>query len=84
MQIENDLRDRVQGAYSIASHMYSLNRDSFSIDEMREMVTEVLRPIRWNNGRGYYFIGRIQQKKIDLFSDEPYWEGRGADARSAP
>ena len=79
MQIENDLRDRVQGAYSIASHMYSLNRDSFSIDEMREMVTEVLRPIRWNNGRGYYFIGRIQQKKIDLFSDEPYWEGRGAE-----
>jgi len=79
MRIENDLRDKVQSAYSIASHLYSLNKDSLSIDEMREMVTEVLRPIRWNNGSGYYFIGRIQQRKIDLFSEDPYWEGKSAE-----
>lgn len=79
MQIEDDLRDKVQSAYSIASHMYSLNQDSHSIDEMREMVMEVLRPIRWNNGRGYYFTGRIKQKRMDLFSEEPYWEGKDAD-----
>jgi signal transduction histidine kinase len=77
MQIEDDLRDKVQSAYSIASHMYSLNNDSHSVDEMRESVKEVLRPIRWNNGRGYYFTGRIQQKRMELFSEEPYWEGKG-------
>ncbi len=79
MRIESDLRDKVQSAFSIASHLYSLNKDSFSVEEMREMVTEVLRPIRWNDGRGYYFIGRVQQQEIDLFSEEPYWEGKGAD-----
>ena len=79
MLIESDLRDKVQSAFSIASHLYSLNKESVTIEEMREMVTEVLRPIRWNDGRGYYFTGRVQQQEIDLFSEEPYWEGKGSN-----
>lgn len=79
MRVENDLREKVQSAYSIASHLYSLNQDSHSIDAMEEMVTELLRPIRWSDGRGYYFTVGVQEKRMMLFSEEPYWEGKGSD-----
>ncbi len=74
--IENEIRDRVQAAYSIASHIYSQHKDEMSVDELRSMVVEVLRPIRWNNGKGYYFTGRVESGIIDLFADDPYFEGK--------
>ncbi len=75
MMIEKEIREKVQTAYSIASHIYSLYREEKSVEELREMVTEILRPIRWNNGRGYYFAGRVHDKTIDLFADDPSFEG---------
>lgn len=75
--LEQDLRQKVQSAYSIASHMYSSNSGVFSEQEMRDRVVETLRPIRWNNGKGYYFVGRVQEKTIELFSDDPFYEGKG-------
>ncbi len=76
MRIENELRDKVQSAYSIAAHIYSLNKDIHSVEEIKDMVIEMLRPIRWSNGKGYYFVGRVKDQTIDLFSDEPYYEGK--------
>ncbi len=76
LSIENEIRDRVQAAYSIASHIYSQHKDEMSVDELRAMVVEVLRPIRWNNGKGYYFAGRIHDRTIDLFADDPFFEGK--------
>ncbi|NNK97150.1 MAG: GAF domain-containing protein [Desulfobacterales bacterium] len=73
---EEEIRDRVQSAYTIASHLYSVYNDQQSIEEIRSMVAEVLRPMRWYGGRGYYFTGQTKTKIIDLFADEPYFEGR--------
>ncbi len=78
-RIEDEIRDKVQSAYSIASHIYRLYKDEKDVDELRSMVAEVLRPIRWNNGRGYYFAGTVGQGRIDLFADEPWFEGRSAN-----
>ncbi len=78
MRMEQKLRERVQSAYTIASHVYSLYEDEKSVEELRSMVVELLRPIRWNNGRGYYFAGRVSCGVIDLFADEPYFEKRSA------
>ncbi len=74
--IENEIREKVQSAYSIASHIYSRHKDEMSVDQLRSMVAEVLRPIRWNNGKGYYFAGRINDGIIDLFADDPFFEGK--------
>ncbi len=76
--VERDIRERVQAAYTIASHTYRLYKDEKNIDELRSMVIELLRPIRWDNGRGYYFTGRVQSGRIDLFADEPFFEGKSA------
>jgi signal transduction histidine kinase len=78
LKVELDIRERVQAAYTLASHNYRLYKDEKSIAEIRSMVIELLRPMRWDDGRGYYFAGRVQSGLIDLFADEPYFEGKSA------
>ncbi len=78
LRVEHDIRERVQAAYTIASHNYQLYKDEKSPDELRSMVIELLRPMRWNSGRGYYFLGRVNNGIIDLFADEPFFEGKSA------
>ena len=76
LRVEHDIRDRVQAAYTIASHNYRLYKDDKSPEELRSMVAELLRPMRWNNGHGYYFLGRVDGGAVDLFADEPLFEGK--------
>ncbi|MDP3480555.1 MAG: cache domain-containing protein [Desulfoprunum sp.] len=78
--IENEIRQKVQTAYTIASHIYSQYKDEKSTAELRSMVVEILRPIRWNNDRGYYFAGRVEERVIDLFADDPFFEGKNRQA----
>jgi len=78
-QVEYELRRKVQSAYTIASHFYRMYRDELSPSELRSMVTEVLRPIRWSNDHGYYIAGRIRDRVFDLVADEPALEGQPLD-----
>lgn len=78
-RIEDEIRDKVQTAYSIASHIYRLYKDQKDVAELRSMVAEVLRPIRWNDEQGYYFAGTVAADTIDLFADEPWFEGQSAE-----
>jgi signal transduction histidine kinase len=75
-RVENELREKVQSAYTIASHIYRMYREKYSVVQLRSMVAEILRPVRWDNGLGYYFIGRLEQDTIDLFADDPFLEGQ--------
>lgn len=74
--VEEELRIKVQSAYTIASHIYQMHKDEMNSSELRFMVTETLRPIRWNNGRGFYFAGRVSGNTLDLFADDPLLEGQ--------
>jgi signal transduction histidine kinase len=78
LRVELDIRERVQSAYTIASHNYRLYKDEKSKAAIRSIIIELLRPIRWKEGRGYYFVGRAADGVIDLFADEPYFEGKTA------
>ncbi len=73
---DQEIRNRVQSAYSIASHLFSMYHDEMSVEQLRSMIAEVLRPIRWYEGRGYYFAGQTLTGIIDLFADEPFFEGQ--------
>ncbi len=73
---DEEIRNRVQSAYSIASHIYSMYHDEMSVEQLRSMIAEVLRPVRWYEGRGYYFAGQTLTGTIDLFADEPFFEGQ--------
>ncbi|MBU1232765.1 MAG: cache domain-containing protein [Proteobacteria bacterium] len=76
LRIENELRVKVQSAYTIASHIYRMYREEKDMLQLRSMVAEILRPIRWDNGLGYYFAGRIEEDVIDLFANDPLLEGQ--------
>lgn len=50
------LREHVLTAYTLASHIYSMNRGTKSVEDIGKQIRETLRPIRWDNSLGYYFI----------------------------
>jgi signal transduction histidine kinase len=76
VNVEDELRQKVQSAYTIASHIYQMYKERLNSSKLRSMVAETLRPIRWNNGQGYYFAGRVNANTIDLFADDPLLEGQ--------
>jgi signal transduction histidine kinase len=76
IRVEDELRKKVQSAYTIASHIYQMQKDAMNSGQLRSMVVETLRPIRWNNGQGYYFAGSVTGKRIDLFAEDPLLEGQ--------
>lgn len=79
-KIKTDLRQRakqrVYEAYSIAHNIYSNNPNS-SKSELLNLISEALRPIRFFNGRGYFFILDTQGKVV-MHSLNPHREGRSS------
>lgn len=53
------LRERVYEAHSIAVTIYEKYRDQKSEREIKRLIKDALRPIRFNKGRGYFFIYRL-------------------------
>lgn len=53
--LQQQIYDRVYEAHKIATNIYEHNRDKPK-EEVTKMITEALRPIRFNQGRGYFFI----------------------------
>jgi two-component system, cell cycle sensor histidine kinase and response regulator CckA len=49
------LKDRVYGAYGVATGLYERYKDDKSPDEIRSLIKEALRPTRFHAGRDCYF-----------------------------
>lgn len=75
-RIEEELRQKVHIAYVTASHLYSLYKNDLSPTELRSMVIEALRPIRWDTNLGYYFAGNLHDGTMELVADRPSYEGK--------
>lgn len=73
--LRNDIRARVLEAWAVADNLYRLNAERKSKDDLAEMIREALRPIRYNNGRGYFFATGLDGVE-QLFSDRPELEGQ--------
>ena len=58
------IRERTLEAHRIASHLVQTYKGSRSRTELEEMVREALRPIRFLDGRGYYFATRLDGLEI--------------------
>ncbi|HHO76499.1 MAG TPA: PAS domain S-box protein, partial [Deltaproteobacteria bacterium] len=72
-RVRSDIQDHVYEAHTIASRIYDLGRDSLSEDQLKRIVVETLRPMRFNNGRGYYFATDLTGVE-QLFADRPEME----------
>ncbi len=73
--LRRQVQDRVNEAHGIASHLHRLYGDSKSPADLRELIRESLRNLRFNNGRGYYFIFDETGVEV-LFADRPELEGK--------
>ncbi len=71
----NNLKDRAYEAYAIATNLYQVNHGKASEQEIRNVIREALRPIRFNHGRGYFFAADLNGIEI-LFADRPELEGQ--------
>ncbi|MFO7829795.1 MAG: cache domain-containing protein [Bacteroidales bacterium] len=69
------LRSRVYMAHSIAESIYDQNKNKKSAAEIKHMIKEVLRPIRFDKGVGYIFIGNLEGYD-ELFPVAPQYEGK--------
>lgn len=68
-------KERVYEAYSIALNIYNKYKNTKSNAEITEMIKTALRPIRFADSTGYYFITRLDGYEI-LFADRPEMENK--------
>ena len=55
-KLKASIRERVTEANDIALKIYNENKDTKSRKEIEKMIKDALVDIRFNNGRGYFFI----------------------------
>ena len=82
-QTEKRLRDSIKGrvneACAIAMNIYDENKDLKSRNEIKKMIKDALRPVRFNQNRGYYFAFNMEGIE-ELFADRPEMEGKNMTA----
>ncbi|MCK5539886.1 MAG: cache domain-containing protein, partial [Deltaproteobacteria bacterium] len=72
--VKEKIKSRVYEAYAIAQHIYLQNKSVKSKPEIKQMIIDVLRPIRFADGFGYYFATRLNGVEV-FFADKPELEG---------
>ena len=58
-QTRRVIRERVLEAHRVATHLYEAYKDKRTRIELETLIRETLRPIRFLDGRGYYFATRF-------------------------
>jgi two-component system cell cycle sensor histidine kinase/response regulator CckA len=72
-RLKQVISSRTNEAYDIALNLYNEHKTSKSSAEIEKIIKDALRPIRYNNQRGYYFITRLDGFEI-MFADRPEME----------
>ena len=69
------ISQRTNEAHAIAMNIYKENKDIKGKDDIQKMIRDALRPIRFNQGRGYFFATDFDGVE-QLFAVKPELEGR--------
>lgn len=74
-RLKTELKDQVERAHAIAEHLYNQYRQSKTEEEIKGLIREALRPIRFYDGRGYFYIYDLQGTNV-LLPFSPQLEGK--------
>ena len=74
-RLKQSIQTRVIEAITIAEFLYAKNKATMSDKALKRLIIETLRPIRFNHGRGYYFIDTLEGDCV-LFPVNPSDEGK--------
>lgn len=69
-QRKTDVLNRVYEAYAIADNIYRRHSESKSPQEIRQIIIDAIRPIRYDGGDGYFFITGLDGTE-HLFAARP-------------
>jgi len=75
LHLKNELQNRVENAYQIATNLHKQYKNTKTKEEIIDLIKESLRPIRFNNNRGYYYILTMDAVNV-LHSFQPNLEGK--------
>ena len=73
--LQKGLREQVDTAMQVALAIYTQESPRKNAREVKRLIVEALRPVRFHGGRGYYFIDDMQGQVI-LLPTAPQLEGR--------
>lgn len=68
--LKNSIKSRVYEAHAIASNLYEKYKNIKSKDEILELIKVSLEKIRYNDGRGYFYIDDALGNKLLLPPDK--------------
>lgn len=60
-KLNNKLSNRVNLAFQIATDIYAKNKGNSSNEQIIHLITEALGPIKFDNGRGSFFSGNLDE-----------------------
>ncbi len=72
--LKKDLKQRVDQAHDVALNIYMKYHKTKSKKEILALIREAIRPIKYNNGRSYFFINDLKGNNI-LHGMRPALEG---------
>ena len=73
--LKDQIKDQVYQAYAVVENIYNQYQGSRSKEDIKGMIREALRPVRFYGGRGYFFIYDMQGNNV-LLPFSPQLEGQ--------
>jgi len=74
-RLNQSIKERVYEAHAVATNIFNQYNKIKSVGEIEKIIKDALRPIRFNQGRGYYFAFNLDGIE-ELFADKPAMEGK--------
>ncbi len=74
-KLNRQLYERTNEAWATMENLYNRYKNTRSKQEIKTLIKEALRPVRFNNSRGYYFIVSLSGVE-ELFPVSPDYEGK--------
>ncbi len=72
--LQERLKQRVEEALVIAENIYASMHDGVSSENVERIIREAIRPIRFNEQQGYFFILTLEGEAV-LYPSDPQIEG---------
>lgn len=73
--LRQSIKQQLESAYQIANAIYARESGRRPAGEVRKLIVETLRPVRFYDGRGYFFIDDIKGNVV-LLPTSPQLEGK--------
>jgi len=73
--MKKDLKIKTLQAWDIMNSIYINNKGKYSDRQIKNLVKDALRPVRFNYGRGYYFMVSMDGTE-ELYPVAPQFEGQ--------